>query len=97
MLSRTDIATAVTSVAFWLLLGTVSFWYLEEWTWIQAFYFSVVTLATVGYGDLTPTSDISRLFTAFFILMGVGIVVAALSVIGTALLERRERRRRRRH
>lgn len=75
-----------------MLVGTIAFRLLEGWTSIQAFYFSVVTLSTVGYGDLHPSSDATRLFTALFILAGVGIVLASLTVIGTGLLERREQR-----
>ncbi len=72
MLSRTriQIAAAGSSLILLMTIGTVVYRFLEEWTWIQSFYFSVVTLSTVGYGDLHPTSDASRLFTAFYILGG---------------------------
>jgi hypothetical protein len=39
-----------------VILGTVVFHLLEKWSWIDSFYFTVITLATVGYGDLTPTT-----------------------------------------
>jgi hypothetical protein len=64
---------------------------LEDWSWAQSFYFTVATLTTVGYGDIHPTSDISRVFTAFFILAGVGIVIAALTRIGSQYLSHQER------
>ena len=89
---RVQVAAAVSSLLGLMLVGTIAFRLLEEWTWIQAFYFSVVTLSTVGYGDLHPSSDATRLFTALFILTGVGIVLASLTVIGTGLLSRREHR-----
>jgi len=96
---RVQVAAAGSSLLGLLAVGTVFFRILEGWTWIQAFYFSVATLSTVGYGDLHPTSDVTRLFTALFILAGVGIVLASLTVIGTSLLARREERilRRRRN
>ena len=43
---------------------------------IQALYFCVVTLATVGYGDLHPTNELSQLFTIAYILSSVGIIAA---------------------
>ena len=48
-----------------------------------SFYFSVATLTTVGYGDLHPTYDLSRVFTAFYLLFGVGTTLAAITVIAT--------------
>jgi voltage-gated potassium channel Kch len=36
-----------------VLTGTIFYWRFEDWTFIQALYFSVLTLTTVGYGDLT--------------------------------------------
>ena len=89
---RVQVAAAASSLLALVLAGTVAFRLLEGWTWIQSFYFSVVTLSTVGYGDLHPTTDATRLFTALFILAGVGIVLASLTVIGTGLLGRREER-----
>ena len=62
-----------------LVSGTMFYWSVEDWSLIQALYFSVVTLATVGYGDLTPTSDYSRIFTIIYIFIGLGVLVLFLS------------------
>lgn len=88
--SREKIEIAGMSIVLWLGLGTLIFHYLEKWTWIQSFYFSVISVTTVGFGDLTPTSDLSRLVVSFYILFGVSIVLAALSVIGGHYLATRE-------
>lgn len=85
-------AAAISALLLLIFVGTVSYHWLEGWTWIQSFYFTVSTLATVGYGDLHPTTDESRMFTAFFILAGVSIAVAALSVIGSSYIDNRTRR-----
>jgi hypothetical protein len=50
----------------------------------------VSTLTTVGYGDLVPSSDASRTFTAFFMLAGVTIAIASLGFIGSSYLKNRE-------
>jgi voltage-gated potassium channel len=39
-----------------VLTGTLFYWRFEDWTIIEALYFCVVTLTTVGYGDLSPTT-----------------------------------------
>lgn len=89
---KTEIIISVSTLLGWIGLGTLIFKQLESWTWIQAFYFSVVTVTTVGYGDLSPSSDGSRLFTAIYILVGVSIGVAALSIIGSGIMKKREKK-----
>jgi voltage-gated potassium channel len=64
-----------------VLTGTIFYWRYEDWTFVQSLYFSVVTLTTVGYGDLTPTSDVARIFTIIYILTGLGVLVALLSAL----------------
>ena len=66
-------------VGILLVSGTMFYWSVEDWTLIQSLYFSVVTLTTVGYGDFTPTSDYSRIFTIVYIFIGLGVLVAFLS------------------
>jgi voltage-gated potassium channel len=64
-----------------VLTGTLFYWRFEDWTIIQALYFSVVTLTTVGYGDLHPTSAETQIFTIFYILTGLGVFVALLASV----------------
>jgi hypothetical protein len=69
------LVSAVSMVA----AGTVVYSALEGWTLVDSLYFSVVTLATVGFGDLTPTTDIAKLFTVGYIIIGIGILAAFAS------------------
>lgn len=55
-------------------LGTVVYHILEDWSWVDSFYFSVVALTTVGFGDFSPTTDASKLFTVFYIFAGVSLI-----------------------
>jgi len=59
---------------FFIALGTTFFHLAEGWTLVDSFYFTVTTLTTVGYGDLSPTTDLSKLFAAFFIIFGVAML-----------------------
>jgi uncharacterized membrane protein len=62
-----------------LVIGTVVYRFVEDWSWVDSFYFSSVALTTVGFGDLTPTTDASKVFTVFYIFSGVSLVGAALN------------------
>ncbi len=64
-----------------VLTGTLFYWRFEDWSVIQALYFSIVTLTTVGYGDFAPTSDGTQIFTIIYILTGLGILVALLASV----------------
>ena len=77
-----------------LISGTVFYSTIEGWSVLDALYFSVITLATVGYGDLHPTTTLSKVFTIFYILVGAGIFVAFITKV--TLYETRRRRPRRR-
>ena len=59
--------------------GTVAYHILEDWGWIDAFYFSAVALTTVGFGDLSPSNDASKLFTVFYIFSGISLIGAWLN------------------
>lgn len=66
---------------FTIGFGVVFYHMVEKLTWVDAIYFSVITLTTVGYGDITPQTDIGKLFTAGYVLMGIGIIGGFASVV----------------
>ena len=69
-----------------ILTGTLFYWRFEDWTIIEALYFSVVTLTTVGYGDLSPTTAGTQIFTIVYILTGFGVLVALLTSVAEKYL-----------
>ncbi|HBU27582.1 TPA: hypothetical protein DEB00_00505 [Candidatus Uhrbacteria bacterium] len=71
-----------------LIGGTIIFHRLEDWTWIQAFYFSVSTVTTVGYGDLTPSSDPSRLITSIYALLSIPLMFLSIGIVGEVVFAR---------
>lgn len=67
-------------------IATVFYHWIEQWSWIDAFYFSVITIATVGYGDFSPKTDVGKLFTVFYILLGIGLFVTATATLASQFL-----------
>ena len=57
-----------------VLVGTVVFSLLEDWSMVDSFYFSVVTATTVGFGDIAPDTDAAKLFSVLYIVVGISIV-----------------------
>lgn len=83
----------VTAVALaTIIIGAVFYHHVEKLSWVDSFYFCVVTLATVGYGDITPTTDVGKIFTIFYILSGVGIIAtfANLFLKRTVLVRKKD-------
>jgi voltage-gated potassium channel len=77
------VAYAFTLILILLLGGTIYFNWEEGWSYVDSFYFSTMTLTTVGYGDFVPTTDASKIFVSFYSIIGIGIMLFTLtSIIG---------------
>lgn len=63
----------ITSVI--LIIGTFSYHLIEGWSIIDSLYFSVVTLTTIGFGDFAPKTDLGKIFTIFYIVLGIGVIL----------------------
>ena len=74
---------------FFIALGTVFYHYVEKLTWLDSVYFTVITLATVGYGDIVPKTPAGKLFTIFYVIIGITIFIALARMIITKLAYRR--------
>ncbi len=62
-----------------LATGTIVYHVVEKWSWLNSYFFSVTTLSTVGYGDYVPTTPFAKIFTTFYIFIGVGILTTFIS------------------
>lgn len=63
-----------------LVIGTVVFHLLEDWSWVDSFYFSSIAASTVGFGDITPSTDASKLFTVVYVFSGITIITVWLNM-----------------
>jgi len=85
-LFRSKIYTAIILLALLLAIGVIGFKVLSGYTWINALYMTVITITTVGFGEVRPLDDPSKIFTIFLILTSVVIVGYALKVITEYIL-----------
>ena len=89
-----DFRSLVLLVFLTLLTGTIFYSLQEGWTLIDAFYFSVTTLTTVGFGEPAPTTPVGKLFTVGYIFSGLGLIAGFINAIAEENLSRGTRRRR---
>ena len=59
---------------------------VEDLSWVDSFYFTIVTLTTVGYGDISPQTTGGKVFTMVYLLIGIGILVALISEVASHLI-----------
>ena len=70
-----------------LVVGAGFYRFVEDLSWVDSFYLAVITLTTVGYGDLAPETTAGRLFTTVYVIVGVGLLVALLSEVAHAVVD----------
>ena len=75
-----------------LAIGTIFYHSVEGWRWLDSLYFCVMTLATVGYGDFSPKTDLGKIFTMIYVFLGIGLLVAVVTRLADALLAARRER-----
>lgn len=85
---RTRIYMAVFLLSSLLFFGVLGFKFLSNYSWIDAFYMTVITVTTVGFGEVQPLDEVSKLFTVFLILASVIVVGYALTVITEYILSK---------
>lgn len=73
-------------VAAVLVAGMTLFHLIEGWRWLDSLYFSVMTLATVGFGDFVPKTDLGKILTMLYVFFGIGMLVAIFTRLSDALL-----------
>ena len=71
-------------IVFLILLfgGAFAYSSIEEWNYLDSLYFTVVTVTTIGYGDLVPQTDMGKIFTIFFSFLGIGMAFYFFTLFG---------------
>ncbi|WP_439122517.1 potassium channel family protein [Marivita sp.] len=84
------IASLILTLVLIVASGTLFFRWAEGWTWLDAYFFTVVTLSTVGYGSLVPATAIGKIGTTVFIFVGLGVFAVAIQQFGLFAMRKRE-------
>jgi hypothetical protein len=87
MESNKKIVFVITFLIMMLIIGTFSYHNIEGWNYIDSMYFSATTLATVGFGDIHPITLFGKLFTIFYIFIGVSSALYAFTLLAQHYFE----------
>jgi voltage-gated potassium channel len=72
-----------------LASGTLFYWQVERWSILDSLYFGAITLTTVGYGDLAPSTSAGKVFAMLYIFVGIGIILGFVNAVAEGSLQRR--------
>jgi voltage-gated potassium channel len=67
--------------------GTIFYRFVEDLRWIDSLYFCVITLTTVGYGDISPATNAGKVFTIAYVVVGIGVFVALATTTAHHLIQ----------
>jgi len=81
------ILRVVAALAATLATGTLGFRFIAKFPWLDAVYMAVMTMTTVGYGEIHPLNEQARLFNTFYMLLSVSMLLLALGVMTQAIIE----------
>lgn len=85
---RTKIYTAIFLLVVILIVGIFGYKFISNYSWLDAIYMTVITMTTVGFGEVIPLDYNAKIFTIFLILSSVVIMGYALSIITEYILSK---------
>jgi len=87
-LFTSKIAIAVFLLLIIFMTGVIGFRFFSDYSWVDAFYMTVITITTVGYGEVMPLSPSEKIFVSLLIISSIFIVGYAISVITEYILSK---------
>jgi len=82
--------TLIFSLLSVIALGTLFFHVVEGWGWLDSYFFTVVTVSTVGYGSLVPATVLGKIAATVLIFFGLGIFAVAIHEFAVYNMRKRE-------
>jgi voltage-gated potassium channel len=86
-ITRRRLVYATLAIVLMIAIGAIGFHLIEGLRWIDSIYIATETVTTVGYGDIPPRTTAGKIFASVFMLLGVGTVLYALTVLAQAVLQ----------
>ncbi|MCB9432136.1 MAG: potassium channel protein [Ardenticatenaceae bacterium] len=86
-LLRNQLSLILIPITILLLIGTFGYAILEGWSLLDALYATIITVTTVGYGDLSPVTPGGRIFAIFFALGAIGMASYAISAVAARVIQ----------
>ncbi|MBR9692726.1 hypothetical protein GOV07_02215 [Candidatus Woesearchaeota archaeon] len=74
-------------IFFFFVIGTIIFSAEEGWSLFDAFYFTGITLTSIGFGDIVPTTAVSKITTVIFGFLGIGLVFYSMNLVARKAFE----------
>jgi voltage-gated potassium channel len=87
-LFRSKIYIALVLMLLVLFFGVLGYRFISDYSWIDAFYMTIITVTTVGFSEVRPMGPEGKIFTVLLIITSVFIVGFAISVITEYILSR---------
>ena len=84
---QTSLFLGVVLLAIWTLVGTIGFSLIEGWSLFDSFYMTILTISTVGYGEVHPLTGPGRIFASLVIVLGIGTAIYTFTRLGQVILE----------
>lgn len=78
---------AITMLVTLVVIGTVFFMSAENWTFVDSLYFTAMTVTTIGYGDLVPSHDISKIIAVVYAVLSIPLALFAFGIIAENYFE----------
>ncbi len=75
------------AIGFVILLGIIGFIVLESYSFSEAFYMTIITISTVGYGEVRELSEVGRWFASILIILNMGVVAYAVTTVTSFVVE----------
>ncbi len=69
-----------------VVVGVVGYMVIEGWSWIDAFYMAIITVTTVGFGEVHPLTSAGRLFTSALVVLGVAAITYSFTALANYLI-----------